>query len=107
MAGVAESFRNERVDPAWSASAKSRILATFDADPALRSLVHSVDCRGHTCRVEIHEGDKEGVTGQLPLLALGLGDILPRISTERVSLGAGSALVVYLSAPNPALQAGK
>jgi hypothetical protein len=100
MAGLAQSFRDERVDPTWSASVKSRILATFDTDPALRGLTQNVDCRGHTCRVEIQEGDREGLTDWLPLLALGLGDILPRIATERVSLGAGGTRVVYLSAPN-------
>ena len=100
MAELAQSFHEERVDPSWSARAKSRILATFNADPALQGLTHSVDCRRHTCRVEIHEGDTNGLTDSLPLLALGLGDILPRMFTERVSLGAGNALVVYLSAAN-------
>jgi len=107
MADLAQLFHDERLDPTWSAATESRILATFDADPALRDLAHSVDCRAQTCRVDIHEGDREGLADRLPLLALGLGDILPRIATERVSLGAGNSLVVYLSAPNPASRGGQ
>jgi hypothetical protein len=98
MAGIAQAFGSEKVDSVWAGNASSRVNATFEADEALRSVTHNVACRQQTCRVEIDDDGSGKLNHTLPLIALGLADVLPSIAAERVDQGNGhSTMVLYMS----------
>jgi hypothetical protein len=69
----------------------------FEEDEALRGLTRSVDCREHSCRVEIRDTPGVDLMKQLPLIAAKLGSQLPNLTVERVDHGGYGATVLYLS----------
>ena len=103
MVGVAQSFANERVDANWAGRASQQVKTTLETDETLRSLARNVECRAQTCRVELQDDGSGKLTARLPLLAMGVADVMPTISAERVDQGNGrSAMVLYLSTQRPA-----
>ena len=56
MAGVAQSFNNEQINPRWASEVAPRVNAALAGDTTLRG-AHSVDCREETCRVQIESDD--------------------------------------------------
>jgi len=101
MAEVGQAFANERVDPAWAARTSALVGAAFEGDQVLRGVAHTVECRQQTCRVQIE--DDGSLNARLPRLAIGVGDVLPTISAERVDQGNGrNAMVLYMSSQRPA-----
>jgi hypothetical protein len=101
MAGVGQAFANERVDPAWASRTSALLAAAFEGDPMLRGVAHTVECRQQTCRVQIE--DDGSVNARLPRLAIGVADVLPTLSAERIDQGNGrNAMVLYMSSQRPA-----
>jgi hypothetical protein len=98
MTGVEQSFRSEAVDTSWAGYAASKVNATLANDEALRNLPHELECRRETCRLQIEDDGSGKLSGRMPFLAMGVGQILPTISAERIDRGDGRmATVLYLS----------
>ncbi len=103
MAGVAQAFANEKVDPAWASRVSARVGATFEGDEMLRNIAHSVECRQQTCRVQIDDDASGRLSGRMPFLALGLADVLPQVSAEHIEQANGhGAMVLYMSSQREA-----
>src|SRR5262245_14539138 len=101
MVQVHQAFANEKVDAAWAARTSARVGAAFEGEQSLRGIAHTVECRQQTCRVQID--DDGSLNARLPRLALGVADVLPTISAERVELGNGrQAMVLYMSSQRTA-----
>jgi hypothetical protein len=98
LAGVEAAFRAEATDPSWSSASASAVQAALVATSELRPLARAVDCRSHTCRVEIVD-DGSGKLGKLlPVFAQQIGHELPSITADRVVNGRGAAtMVLYMS----------
>lgn len=107
IAGLAQSFAEEKTDVRWAGYASSQISAAFEGDATLRAFAHKIDCRTQTCRVEITDNSGGQLSSRLPLLALGVASVLPSIAADRVDQGNGAGtMVLYMSsrpmAPNTA-----
>lgn len=87
--GVAASYRNEPVDPAWSSAKLSVIQAALASKPELRSLVRGMECRSQTCRVEFADDPSGRPSNALQTFALSLGTELPGAIVERVEADGG------------------
>lgn len=87
--GVAASYRNEPVDPAWSSAKLSVIQAALASKPELRSLVRGMECRSQTCRVEFADDASGRPSNALQTFTLGLGTELPGAIIERVEADGG------------------
>jgi hypothetical protein len=98
MAGVEQSFANEKVDAAWASGASSRVATTFDGDDVLKGVSRTVECRSQTCRVQIEDDGSGQLARRMPFVAIGLADLLPTISAEHIEHGNGrGATVLYMS----------
>lgn len=99
MEAVAQAFNDEKVDASWSSNASSRVREVLDGDESLRGVAHSVECRDRTCRVEIADDGSGRLNSRLPVIALGVADVLPNVAAERVDRDDGrSSMVLYMSA---------
>jgi len=98
VATIAQAFARQKTDPAWATRASSRVEAVFGNDEALQKMTRNVECRDQTCRVEIEDDGTGQLNGRMPFIAMGLSDVLPNISAERVDRGGDrSSMVLYLS----------
>jgi hypothetical protein len=98
MAGVAQAFGNEKLDPVWANQASTRVSATFEGNEGLRNIAHTVECRQQTCRVQIDDDGSGRLARSMPFLALGLADVLPSVSAEHIDQPNGrGAMVLYMS----------
>jgi len=98
MAGVDAAFRKETTDPRWSSATSSVVQTALIADNDLRPLARGVECRSHTCRVEIAD-DGSGKLGKIiPIFAQQVGQELPSLVANRVEDAGGAAtMILYLS----------
>jgi len=98
MGGVAQSFNKEKTDSAWADNVSARVNAALSSDEALRDIGHKVDCRQETCRIEIDDDGSSNLSGRLPIIALGLADVLPNVSVEPVNQDGGrGTMVIYMT----------
>lgn len=107
VAGVQAAFRQERVDPAWSPIASSRIRDAISHNEAMRGAMRNVECRSSTCRVEISNDAGGAANKNLPMLLQQFSDLLPRTVAQSVVNASGQTeMVLYLMAPDPASAGG-
>jgi hypothetical protein len=105
MAGVAQAFASEKLDPKWANQATSRVSATFEGDEVLRSIEHTVECRHQTCRLQIDDDGSGKLSQRIPFITLGLADTLPSVSAEHIEQSNGrGAMVLYMSSQRPSPQ---
>ena len=105
MAGIAQEFAGQKIDPNWANRASSRLEAVFGSDEVLHNLSRNVECRDQICRVEIEDDGTNRLNGRMHFIAMGLADVLPNISAEHVDQGNGrGTMVLYLSS-QPLFQA--
>lgn len=98
MAGVAAAFRQEPVEPRWSAGATTNVRDMIAGDDQLRGAARDVECRGHTCRVVFENDGKSDLNKSLMMFTHNLGETLPSMSAERVDGAEGHfSMVLYLS----------
>jgi hypothetical protein len=98
MLTVQQRFAAERVDINWANRASDRVGSAFSGDDTLRNLSRKVECREQMCRVEIEDDGTGQLSTRMPVIAMGVADVLPNISAEHVDRGDGrGALVLYMS----------
>jgi hypothetical protein len=100
MAGLDAAFRNEMMDPRWSPVTLAMVQTAISGDDNLKLLAPAVECRSHTCRMEIVD-DGTGKLGQIiPQFAQRLGQDLPSIVANHVEESGGRATtILYMSRP--------
>jgi hypothetical protein len=103
MAGVAEAFRQEPVDPRWATRVSATVHGAITNDEVIRSLVRDVECRSHSCRVTIEETSADFIklNKELPAFATSLAESLPSVSAEHLQDGSGSGSVVLYMSSRP------
>lgn len=98
VAGVAQSFAAEKVDPHWAGNTAALVENVLAGDPTLRTLAHRLECRERTCRLEITNADTAQLRERLPLVTLGVAGSLPTMTAEQVRQPDGrTTTVLYMS----------
>ncbi len=99
MAAIESAFQNESNHPQWASATTNVIRQALDGVGIAQSSLRNIECRSHTCRVEIADEGSKDLPKSLPLLALQVGQTLPSITAQRIDgqVG-GAATVLYLSA---------
>ena len=98
MAVLEANFRHEPTDSRWSSEAVGAVQAALASDDTVQNLLLDLDCRSHTCRVELAEDDTGELAKVLPLILQQLAQTLPNGTASYVDAGDGSkAMILYLS----------
>ena len=98
MAGVEGAFRNEVRDLQWSSATSSVVRAAITGDDDLRTLARDMECRSHTCRVEIVDDGSGKLDKVLPAFTQQVGQDLPSLAADHVEdAGGGKIIVLYMS----------
>jgi len=98
MAGVEDAFRNEVRDLQWSSATSSVVRAAITGDDDLRTLARDMECRSHTCRVEIVDDGSGKLDKVLPAFTQQVGQDLPSLVADHVEdAGGGKMIVLYMS----------
>lgn len=99
MATVEADFRREPAATPWSIQTEAAVQEALAGDEAARTAVRSVECRSHTCRVEVTDDNSRGLAKFIPLLSLQLAQTLPNMNmmSTQVEDGAdGKVTILYL-----------
>ena len=100
MAEVSAAFHEEPVDRAWSETTGTALKSALESDPLLREAAGPMECRTHTCRLELTNDGSGKLDKQLPLFAASVQGTLSNIQAEHVSGADGAPrIVLYLSNP--------
>jgi hypothetical protein len=98
IADLEAQFVAEPRDAGWSSTTHHAIVEALDANE-LRDAAASMDCRTHTCRVEVADRGPE-TNGMLLRAARQVGSTLPTVEWDHVDHGNGRrSKVLYLSRP--------
>ncbi|MES2353484.1 MAG: hypothetical protein V4568_03605 [Pseudomonadota bacterium] len=101
MAGVEAAFRNEPNDSKWSSRAASTLQDALTGDDAARANMRNVECRSHTCRVEIIDDGSGQLAKSMPLIAQRVAQTFPTMTANQIDQGNGtSTTVLYMSRDN-------
>jgi hypothetical protein len=102
MAVLEANFRHEPIDQRWSSEAAGAVQAALASDDMVQNLLLGLDCRSHTCRVELAEDDTGELAQALPLILMQLAPALPSGTAHYVDArDGGKAMVLYLSREVP------
>lgn len=77
MVVVADAYAREPADQAWAAQTSELIHAKAQGSQWLRSAVRGVECRSHSCRVELVDDGSGNVAKGVPIFVNQLGTALP------------------------------
>ncbi len=100
MEAVDAAFRQQAVDPTWSASTVSSIRNALNSEDVGGIQADNIDCRSESCRVELRDDGSGRLSKSLPMLAQQLAGTTPNITANNMSQANGdSTLVLYLSRP--------
>jgi hypothetical protein len=98
MAAVDAAFRNQAIDPTWSANTSSTIRNALSSEEVGGIQANNIDCRSESCRVELRDDGSGSLSKSMPMLAQQLGGTLPTITANNIAQpNGGSTVVLYLS----------
>jgi hypothetical protein len=98
MGTVESAFRAEPDNPAWSQPTLAAVYDAIEQSGIPRSTLRQVECRSHTCRLEIAEEGSAGAEGAIPMLLNRLGARLPSTIGNHIDEGdATPRTLLYLS----------
>jgi len=98
MAQVAADFEREPVDQDFMILNKAAVDRTIQSDPVILAATRKVDCRSHTCRVEMQTSRSGQVDRQLLPFLQSVGRTLPKVQVDHFDADDGQKTVVlYLS----------
>ena len=102
MAQLESSFRSEAADAQWGPTVATTIAATLKAEEVGIGEARSIDCRSHTCRVELHDDGSGKLDPGLAELMPNLSGTLNRMYVNRADDPAGGkSVVLYLVRDEP------
>jgi uncharacterized small protein (DUF1192 family) len=98
LAQTQERFLREPSDAYWSSAKKASIRALADKSESLRHAIRNVDCRSHTCRVELIDDAAAKLGENLSFFQSELATTLPNVTTdwEKAPDGTGT-YILYMS----------
>jgi hypothetical protein len=83
--------------PAWRKKPPQKQTTEESPNPILSAAARGVECRSHTCRVEL-TGRHAEVNNELGMFVHKLGPVLPRAKAERIEEPDGQVtMVLYVS----------
>jgi hypothetical protein len=92
------AFWQEPTDQQWAGVAAAAVQGALLDENIEQITLQSLECRSHTCRVELAAGDTGELEKSLPLLVHQLGETLPYVTAGQVTNGAnGTSLILYMS----------
>jgi len=102
MTSVEAKLAAQQIEAGWATQVASRINAAIGSIEALKDVAHTVECHEQTCRLQIEDDGSGKVNQNLPSITMGLTDVLPEVSAERIDAGNGrSTMVLYMSSQHP------
>jgi hypothetical protein len=97
MLEVAAAFAEEPLEKAWATEKRELVESHLQGSPILSAAARGVECRSHTCRVEL-TGNHAEVNKEVGMFVHKLGAILPRAKAERIEEPNGQVtMVLYVS----------
>ncbi|MGH8557667.1 MAG: hypothetical protein ACRESZ_09445 [Methylococcales bacterium] len=99
MAKVEADFQRESTDTTWATHAEASVQKAVVEDNLAWNALRNIECRSHTCRIEMTDDNSGGLSQFIPLLGLQLADILPNISmmSSQIEDGSGgNVTILYL-----------
>jgi hypothetical protein len=97
MLEVAAAFEEEPLEKAWAVEKRELVESHLEGNPILNAAARNVECRSHTCRVEL-TGKHAEVNNELGMFVHKLGPVLPRAKAERIEEPDGQVtMVLYVS----------
>jgi hypothetical protein len=97
IAKVEDTYERDPADPAWSVGTTSRVWETIRQMDFLRDAARSVDCRSHTCRIEVDDDGTGVLHKNLPVFGQQFADVLPVLAGRPVRGGDGHRrMILYL-----------
>lgn len=98
IAEVEASFRNEVREPNWAAAVTSTVQQAFRADEKVAPRIRAIECRSHTCRIELADDGSEPTSDSLlPILAKLAGE-LPKAKSDRIDESDGrKTMLLFMS----------
>ncbi len=97
MAIVEADFQREPLDRAWALQTAGTVQEVLTSDPLGQSAIQHVECRSHTCRVELATAESGELNKALPLLLQQLAPTLPSVTANSLTDSAGERMILYLS----------
>jgi hypothetical protein len=105
MAEVAMDFEQETVDRTFATKATTAVEQELQNNPVIQAAAGKVECRTHTCRLEIRDARNSEVSKQLQMFVHKLGPTLPRAQADQVQDANGQTnLVLYMTDQEPVAQ---
>jgi hypothetical protein len=100
MQEVEASFWQEPVDRTWSARAADAVTAALGGDDMGAQVpVRSLECRAHSCRLELDSDETGGLAKTLPVFLSRVGETLPSVTANEVQNPDGSrSTILYMAA---------
>jgi hypothetical protein len=98
MEAVDAAFRQQAIDPTWSANTSSSIRNALSSEEVGGIQADNIDCRSESCRVELRDDGSGRLSKSMPMLAQQLVGTTPSITANNIAQANGdSTLVLYLS----------
>ena len=98
MEVVEASFRHEPADPRWSFEAEGAVQEALASDEIVQNTLLGLECRSHTCRVELADDDTGELAKVMPLFLEQLVQTLPSVTANYVDDGnGGKIMILYMS----------
>jgi hypothetical protein len=98
MEAVDAAFRQQAIDPTWSANTATSIRSALNSDEVGGIQADNIDCRSESCRVELRDDGSGRLSKSMPMLAQQLAATMPNITANNITQANGdSTLVLYLS----------
>jgi hypothetical protein len=104
LAVIEATFWREPTDRRWANETAEVVQEVLASDDVGQLAVQSLECRSHTCRVDLADDDTGELAKLLPLFGLQLAETLPYVTVNQVVNGNGStSTILYMSreAPEP------
>lgn len=98
MEVIEANFRQEPADPWWSFGAEGAVQEALASDEIVQHTLLGLECRSHTCRVELADDNTGELSKAMPLFLHQLATTLPSGTAHYVDDGnGGKTMILYMS----------
>jgi hypothetical protein len=97
LAAMEAAFRGEAIDARWSAAMTDNVRASLAQGVIDHGAARSVECRSHSCRVELAQHDGSPAAPEIAALVGRLAPTLPHAQAGQFESPEGRLTVLYFS----------
>lgn len=98
VAAVEAAFQSEPADPQWSSQTTMVVQEALASSETVQTAVRNIECRSHTCRVEVSDENTGTLAKFMPVFALQMAQTLPSITAHQMEDDNGvTTMILYLS----------